>query len=225
MSTRIFHLEPESPRDREHLVADLERSGIRDARVLVALRAVPRERFVPPEWAENSRGNSPLPAPRDIGRHASDPAIVALLAEALELTGAEKLLLIGAGYGYPVAILSGLAHEVIAIEHDAEIAAQARENLEKYGIRNVRVVVAEGAAGIPAEAPFDAIAVCTLGLGVAEAEGARVEWARQLRDGGKVAVLLETVPVGIRVEDQVAVFVKQNERLAGPTKLAIVRAR
>ncbi len=135
----------------------MEERGIRDSRVLEALRRVPRHLFVPPAEAAEAYEDHPLPIGE--GQTISQPYIVALMTETLQLTGTETVLEIGAGSGYQSAILSVLCRRVIAIERHAPLAARARTVLDRLGIENVHLLVADGSRGWPAEAPYDAILV------------------------------------------------------------------
>ena len=126
-------------------------------RTLEALRRVPREAFVPEEERRLAYGNHPLP----IG-HAqtiSQPYIVALMTELLSLTAAARVLEIGTGSGYQTAVLAELAAEVYSVEVIRELAESARERLAGMGYTNVQVRHADGHAGWPEAAPFDAIIV------------------------------------------------------------------
>jgi protein-L-isoaspartate(D-aspartate) O-methyltransferase len=131
--------------------------GIHDARVLAAFAAVPRELFVSDEQRELAYADSPLPIGH--GQTISQPFVVALTAEALQLRGDERVLEIGTGSGYAAAILGALAREVITIERIAELAAAAAANLRRAKISNVTVHVGDGTLGWAQGAPYDAIAV------------------------------------------------------------------
>ena len=141
----------------DRLVKKLREQGIRDERVLGAIRATPRQRFVPPELAGSAWGNHALP----IG-HAqtiSQPYVVAVMTEALQLTGQEKVLEVGTGSGYQAAILCRLAREVVTIERLPTLAEQARAILAELGCNNVTVEVGDGSQGWQPGAPYDAIIV------------------------------------------------------------------
>jgi protein-L-isoaspartate(D-aspartate) O-methyltransferase len=107
----------------------LRARGIRDERVLDAMRRVPRELFVPAEVRQEAYADCALPI--DCGQTISQPVIVALMTEALELTGSEKVLEIGTGSGYQAAILAELAAAVFSIERHAELASQATETIQR----------------------------------------------------------------------------------------------
>ena len=158
----------------------LRRRGIGDERVLDAMAAVPRERFVPEPYARRSYADSALPIGHD--QTISQPWIVAAICQALELTGAERVLEVGTGSGYSAAVLSLLARGVITIERVPELAELARATLADLGVANVEVVIADGSAGLPDRAPFDAIAVH------ATAPGPPPTLVGQLATGGRLVV-------------------------------------
>jgi len=148
----------ETVRARWHMVEEqIIQRGIRDSRVLKAVREVPRHVFVPdkdPQWAYID-----APIPVGWGQTISQPYIVALMSEALGLQAEERVLEIGTGSGYQAAILSHLVRHVCSIERIEGLARRAKETLEELGITNVKVVHGNGSIGLPEEAPFDAIIV------------------------------------------------------------------
>ncbi|MDX2202384.1 MAG: protein-L-isoaspartate(D-aspartate) O-methyltransferase [Hyphomicrobiaceae bacterium] len=131
--------------------------GVRDPLVLAAMRAVPREVFVPAAQRHRAYQDRPLPIGED--QTISQPYIVAFMIEALGLKGGEKVLEVGAGSGYAAAVLSKIAGTVFAIERIAALAELAKANLAGAGCSNVTVRHADGTQGWPEEAPFDAILV------------------------------------------------------------------
>jgi protein-L-isoaspartate(D-aspartate) O-methyltransferase len=135
----------------------IRRRGILDPRVLAAMAKVPRHRFVPGHLWEQAYSDYPLPIGEE--QTISQPYIVALMTEALELAGPEKVLELGTGSGYQAAILGELAAQVFTIERIPSLARAAQQVLTSLGYANVHVVVADGTLGWPAEAPFDAILV------------------------------------------------------------------
>jgi protein-L-isoaspartate(D-aspartate) O-methyltransferase len=149
-------------RRRQAMVADLRRRGITDERVLAAMAAVPRHRFVPAHRAREAYGPGPLPIA--CGQTISAPGMVAAMAVALGLTGTERVLEVGAGSGYAAAVLSRLAREVITIEYHPSLAAGARAALAATG-HDVEVRHGDGRRGAPDRAPFDAIAVAAMADG------------------------------------------------------------
>jgi protein-L-isoaspartate(D-aspartate) O-methyltransferase len=158
----------------------LRRRGIADERVLGAMAAVPRELFVPEHERRRAYNDSALPIGH--GQTISQPWIVAAIAQALALEGPERVLEIGTGSGYSAAVIARLAREVITIERLEPLASEATEALAELGIANVRVVVADGTEGMPAEAPFEAIAVH------ATAPGPPHSLLAQLAVGGRLVV-------------------------------------
>lgn len=135
--------------------------GVRDPRVLAALSAVPREAFLAPQLAEVAYADSALPI--EAGQTISQPFIVAVMSEALELQPSDRVLEIGAGSGYAAAVLAHLASEVYTVERHAELAEIARERLERLGYRNVHVKHGDGTLGWAEHAPFDGIVVAAGG--------------------------------------------------------------
>ena len=131
--------------------------GIKDAKVLLAMRKVPRHRFVEEALISQAYGDYPLP----IGEKQtiSQPYIVALMTEALELRGAERVLEIGTGSGYQTAILAELAEKVYSIERMYPLSVKARRLLDELGYLNVVLKVGDGTLGWKEEAPFDAVIV------------------------------------------------------------------
>jgi protein-L-isoaspartate(D-aspartate) O-methyltransferase len=125
--------------------------------VLAALRAVPRARFVPPSQLE--RAYLDVPVPIGHGQVTTQPSLVAQMIEALALSGSERVLEVGAGYGWQTALLATVAGEVWSVERLPELADAAEANLRACGVRNAEVVCGDGSDGLPERAPFDAILV------------------------------------------------------------------
>ena len=158
--------------------------GIRDRRVLAAMAAVPRDRFVPEDLQKAAYADRALPIGHD--QTISQPFMVAAMLEALELDGG-RALEVGTGSGYQAALLAELADEVVTIERVPELAEQARDTLEETGYGGVDVVVGDGTLGVPEQAPFDAIAVAAAAPAVPEA------LYEQLAPGGRLVVPVGTV--------------------------------
>ena len=131
--------------------------GIADPRVLTALARVPRENFVPPNSRSSAYADNALAI--ECGQTISQPFIVALMSQALELTGGEKVLEIGTGSGYQSAVLAELAARVYTIERHATLSAQAEQRLLALGYHNIIFRVGDGSLGWPEAAPFDRIIV------------------------------------------------------------------
>jgi protein-L-isoaspartate(D-aspartate) O-methyltransferase len=164
---------------RDQIVA----RGVHDARVLDALRSVPREAFVPPNLRASAYDDTPLPLGR--GQTISQPYIVALMSELLHLRGDEKVLEIGTGSGYQTAILARLARRVYSAELEPDLAEAARATLEDLAITNVILGVGNGLELFREHAPFDAI------LSAAAPEQLPESLVDQLADGGRCII-----PVG-----------------------------
>jgi protein-L-isoaspartate(D-aspartate) O-methyltransferase len=149
---------PDYAAAREAMVShQLVARGIRDARVLQAMRTVPRHLFVPASIARAAHADAPLPIGH--GQTISQPFIVATMLEALELGDNDAVLDVGTGCGYQAAVLSLLARKVVSIEVVPELARAARARLKSLGFANVEVVLGDGGLGWPPGAPYDAIVV------------------------------------------------------------------
>lgn len=131
--------------------------GISDPRILEVFRAVPRDRFVPEKYRDSAYGDFPLPI--GAGQTVSQPYIVAIMTQALGLSGKETVLEIGSGSGYQAAILSRLAKQVYTVERLAALAEQAKNTLAALAYSNIQLKVADGSAGWPEYAPYDGIIV------------------------------------------------------------------
>jgi protein-L-isoaspartate(D-aspartate) O-methyltransferase len=143
--------------DPEQLVRAAAAAGVGDPRVLDAVRTVPRADFVSPHLTGRAYRDEPLPIPR--GQVTTQPSLVARMVEALELTGSELVLEVGAGYGWQTALLARLCGFVLAVERFADVAEAARENLTRFGVANAEVVEGDGTEGLSEHAPYDAILV------------------------------------------------------------------
>jgi len=179
---------------REQLVA----RGIRDARVLAAMRRVPRHLFVPEPWRECAYDDRPQP----IGENQtiSQPLMVALMTELLELQGSEVVLELGTGSGYQCAVLAELCRKVISIERHAVLAERAKRILEGLGYTNVEIHAADGTLGWPDEAPYPCIVV------TAGAPSVPPPLVEQLAPGGRLVV-----PVGDR-DVQTLTLIRKDAR-------------
>jgi protein-L-isoaspartate(D-aspartate) O-methyltransferase len=178
---------------------------IRDDRVLDAMRAVPRELFVPQELRSRAYDDAALPI--GAGQTISQPYMVARICEALVLEGRERVLDVGSGSGYQAAVLAKLADEVHTIERVPELAERARANLDEAGYGRVRVHVGDGTLGLPEHAPYAAIAVAAAAPRLPE------PLYEQLEPGGRVVI-----PVGRRGGQELQLIVRSPE---GP---AVVRS-
>jgi protein-L-isoaspartate(D-aspartate) O-methyltransferase len=184
-----FPFQPDSLQlQRERMVRkQLAERGIRDVRVLDAMRKVPRHEFVPETFRQEAYEDHPLPIGE--GQTISQPYIVAAMLEHLALQAgdqaAERVLEVGTGSGYVTALLSLLCADVYSVERHAQLAAMAESTLHRLGYRNVMIRVGDGSQGWPEYAPFDAILVSA-----ATPEMPPALFA-QLREGGRMVV-----PVG-----------------------------
>ncbi len=150
--------EPDWKVEREHMVKDqIEARGIVNARVLDAMRTVPRHLFVPESYRRQAYEDHPLPIGLD--QTISQPYIVAIMTSLLDPEPGDKMLEIGTGSGYQSAVLSLLVDHVHTIEIIPDLADQAQEVLQKNGYDNTTVIAGDGYHGIPSEAPFDGIIV------------------------------------------------------------------
>ena len=174
---------------REKMVeSQIKARGVKDPRVLSALLKVERHRFVPEKYLDSAYSDQPLPIGE--GQTISQPYIVALMTELLELKGGERVLEIGTGSGYQAAILAELAKEVYTIEIIEPLASRAKEKLSELGYRNVKGMAGDGYLGWPEAAPFDAIIV------TAAPDHIPDPLIEQLKEGGRMVV-----PVGTHTQE------------------------
>lgn len=167
---------------QEHLVA----RGIREPRLLDAMRTVPREAFVARELAELAYDDTPLPIA--VGQTISQPFIVAEMIRAAEIAPGERVLEVGAGSGYAAAVMSRIAGAVFAIERHEELARAARERCRELGYDNVHVLHGDGTRGWSEHAPFDAIIVSAGG------PSAPPPLLKQLAIGGRLVIPVGETP-------------------------------
>lgn len=187
--------------ERQRMVRrQLKARGIRDKALLRAINAVPRELFVPENLREFSYDDAPLPIGE--AQTISQPYIVALMIEAAGLTPGSRVLEIGAGSGYCVAIMSKLAGKVFAIERNEALASELPVRLAGLGCENTETRAGDGSAGWVDEAPFDAIIVSAVAPHIAEC------LLQQLATGGRLII-----PVSVSQDDQRLMRVtRQSER-------------
>jgi protein-L-isoaspartate(D-aspartate) O-methyltransferase len=187
--------------EREQMVrSQLERRGIRDARVLAALRKVPRHRFCNPPGHPEAYADRPLSIGE--GQTISQPYMVALMTERLRLTGTESVLEVGTGSGYQAAVLAELARKLVSVERITALAERARRLLEAEGYGNVEVVLGDGSLGRPDHGPYDRILV------TAGAPRIPPALTAQLADGGVLVV-----PVGGRFTQTLTIITRRGDRL------------
>ncbi len=180
--------------ERKKMVREqIKQRGIHAPKLLNAMREIPRHRFLPEKrrrWAY-SDGAMRI----DKGQTISQPYIVALMTNLLQLQGDEVVLEVGTGSGYQAAILANLARKVHTIERHAELAEQAQITIESLGIENVEFHLGDGSLGLPQQAPFDAIIV------TAAAPGIPQSLLDQLAEGGRMVL-----PVGKRYSQVLQVW-------------------
>jgi protein-L-isoaspartate(D-aspartate) O-methyltransferase len=188
----------------------LRRRGISDERVLAAMAAVPRERFVPERQRPRTYHDGALPIGHD--QTISQPWIVAAICEGLALTGTERVLEVGTGSGYSACVLSRLAREVLSIERIPELAERAAATLADLEVANVHVRVGDGSEGLPDQAPFEGIAVH------ATAPTPPRALLAQLRLGGRLVA-----PIAGRWADTLTLFVRNAESIDPDTGTGLDR--
>src|SRR5581483_2683785 len=188
--------------EREQMVEQqLRRRGIRDPRVLRAMREIPREDFVPQDVRVLAYRDDPVQI--GFGQTISQPYMTALMAEVLELTGAETVLEVGAGSGYAAAVLGELAARVVSVEIVPGLVHMARRNLQRARRDgNVTIVQGDGSVGYPDCSPYDAISVAA---GAPDLPPSLID---QLRDPGRLAI-----PVGDRDNQELRVYTKVDGRV------------
>ena len=175
----------------------IERRGVRDHQVLAAMESVPRHLFMPEaRWDEAYADNAVAIGE---GQTISQPFVVALMTESLDLHGDERVLEVGTGSGYAAAVLGRIAKEVYTVERLESLADKARERLERLGYTNVHVLCGDGTLGWASHAPYDAIAVAAGGPKVPQA------LLDQLAVGGRLVI-----PVGPDESSQVLVRVTRE---------------
>jgi protein-L-isoaspartate(D-aspartate) O-methyltransferase len=196
--------------ERERMVADqIANRGIRDERVLAAMRKVPRHRFVSPDACAYAYVDSPVRI--GSGQTISQPYIVALMTELLDVHSEHRVLDVGTGSGYQAAILGELAEEVYSIERHSDLAQTARQTLELLGYTNIKVVVGDGSQGYTPAAPYDRIIVA------AAAPAAPQALLDQLAPEGRLVI-----PVGSRYSQRLEVWDREGEQFKQSTNIPVV---
>jgi len=175
---------------RSRMVAcQLRDRGIGDERVLEAMGRVPRHEFV--AQGDRDQAYEDYPLPIGAGQTISQPYMVGLMLEELEITAADRVLEVGTGSGYATALMAELAEEVVSVERHPSLAGRATELLARLGYTNLEVIVGDGALGFPAGAPYNAILVSAAAPDVPPALLA------QLAEGGRMVI-----PVGVAESQQ-----------------------
>jgi protein-L-isoaspartate(D-aspartate) O-methyltransferase len=185
---------------RDMIEKQLQRRGISSPRVLEVMESIPRELFMSEGWKAEAYADHA--APIDCGQTISQPYIVALMTEALQLTGNEKVLEIGTGSGYQTAILSRLAREVVSIERHEDLSREAAIPLNQLGCHNVQLIIGDGTKGYPPKAPYDRIIV------TAAADQLPPALVKQLAEGG-----LMVIPLGNDDHQILQTLHKQKDQL------------
>ncbi len=174
--------------------------GIKDERVLQVMGQLPREWFVPAKLQSDAYADRALPI--GYGQTISQPLIVALMTEALDLKGGEKVLEIGTGSGYQTAILAQLAGQVLTVERVRELGREAEQLFAELKLFNVLVRIADGTHGWKEEAPYDAIIV------TAAAPDEPKPYIEQLKTGGRLVI-----PIGPRSSQTLFRFIREHKRI------------
>lgn len=196
--------------DRERMVADqIAARGVRDERVLAAMRDVPRELFVPQPMRDRAHADGALPVGE--GQTISQPYMVALMADAAGIGPDDRVLEVGGGTGYAAAVFARLAREVVAVERIPKLAREARKRLIALGAANVRLLDGDGTGGAPEHAPFDAIIVSAAARAVPPA------LPEQLVEGGRLVI-----PLGGPDMQELCRFIRRGDALER-TDLGAVR--
>lgn len=194
----------------ENLVLAARAAGVTDARLLEAIRTVPRAGFVPAAEAGSAYWDIPVPLP--CGQVTTQPSLVAMMVAALGPTGGERVLEIGTGYGWQTALLARLAGHVVSVERRPELAVEARRRLAAQGFGAVEVVLGDGTLGAPEGAPYDAVMVCAAFPRVPE------PLVAQLRVGGRLVQ-----PVGPGGQERVELYERLPEGLERRRTVAAAR--
>jgi len=191
--------EPDYTAERRVMIrTQLQRRGITDRRVLQAMREVPRHAFVPPEWRHEAYSDRPLPIADD--QTISQPYMVAIMTQSLALQGHERVLEVGTGSGYQVAVLSRLAAQVYSIEYFPDLAETARAVLQRLGYTNVQVMTGDGGLGLPAHAPYHGILVAAAAPHVPQS------LLGQLAEGGRLVI-----PVGSVASQELLIITRHGD--------------
>ena len=182
---------------REEMVEkQLKDRRIRDERLLLAMKEIPRHRFIPSTLASRAYEDGPLPIGEE--QTISQPYIVAEMTQALSLTGTEKVLEIGTGSGYQTAILCRLSREVVTVERLESLSRAARTTLSALGVDNVLFRIGDGTLGAPDDAPFDRVIVTAAAPGIPD------PLFEQMKEGG-----IMVIPIGGRWEQELVTVRKE----------------
>src|SRR5919106_3776859 len=192
------------------LVDAVRQAGVRDPRVLDAVRGVSRELFVPRDSVNRANIDEPVPIAHD--QVTTQPSLLARMVEALKLSGTERVLEIGTGLGYQTAILGTMAREVHSIELWPDLAAAACRNVKAAGVGNIAIVAGDGTLGFPSRARYDAMIVAAAAPTVPRA------LVEQLAEGGRLVQ-----PIGRGGNEMVTRFQKRHGALMSEGPVAAAR--
>lgn len=195
---------------RLRLLMELRRSGIGDARVLGAIEKTPREKFVPPAFEDQAYENLALPIGQ--GQTVSQPYVVALMTEKLELGERHYALEIGTGSGYQTAVLSRLCRRVFSVERHRELLRDAERRFAELGLRNIVCRFGDGTKGWPEQVPYDRVLVTA----------AAAEVPQTLIEGLAPGGIL-VAPVGEDHRDQQLVRIRRHDHGFSTEDLGLVR--
>jgi protein-L-isoaspartate(D-aspartate) O-methyltransferase len=195
--------------EQRRLRRELEQRGIRDSRVLAVIEKTPRDAFIPAPLRDEAYEDTALPIGQ--GQTISQPYIVALMTQALELNGTETVLEVGTGSGYQAAILAPLCRKVVTIDRIEDLSRSARYVLNELGINNVEFLIGDGTLGNPERGPYDRIIV------TASAPDVPKPLYEQLAPGGRLVV-----PVGDESQQDLIVVEKTE---SGPRTTPLCACR
>jgi protein-L-isoaspartate(D-aspartate) O-methyltransferase len=210
MAGSVGPLEPGLIQKKLRLLMELRRAGIGDARVLGAIEKTPREKFVPSSFEDQAYENMALPIGN--GQTVSQPYVVALMTEKLELRERQSVLEIGTGSGYQTAVLASLCRRVFSIERHRELLRDAQRRFEELRLRNIVCRFGDGTKGWPEQMPYDRVIVTA----------ASPEVPTTLVDGLAVGGIL-VAPVGEDHRDQQLVRIRRNDDRFSTEDLGLVR--
>jgi len=196
----------------EEMIELLLRQGYADDGVAEAMKKVPRELFVHPDYAKASYSDTPLPI--GLGQTISAPSIVAFMSKSLDVQDGMKMLEIGSGSGYQAAILAVLVGDsgcIYTVERIPELIALAKGNVEKLGLTNIKFIEGDGTKGYPQEAPYDRIIVTAASPSIPQ------PLIDQLADGGKLLI-----PVGSRMFQDLELVVKVGKEVETSNLMPVV---